>query len=144
VRALTRIRHVLHASVGRRGAFLASHGVLYLLYGFGLATAVPNRPPARRVLYSLIEAIAPIRWWGVLWMLTGLLAIVSAGSCRWRMLRALAFSGLMGLAMLWALGLGAADLAPGVSGTSSWIAGSLFLALAVGTAVVAGWVEETK
>ena len=124
--------------IGRRGAYLCIHGALAMTYGVGLITVAANRPPEQRAIYALIADIASLRLWGWLWVATGLLAITAGVT---RQLRAVAFSGLMGLATLWAIGFAAVDFLPGQPPNGAWIAGVLFATLMAGHAVVAGWPE---
>lgn len=138
---MQRLTRFLHSSVGRRGAFLAAQGSLFVAYGYALVVTVGPRPPDERKVYTVVEMVAPLHWWAALWIATGLLSLAAAWCRRARFTRALAFSGLMGLATLWATGLGAADLVTGVDDTNSWLAGLLFLALMASIAVVAGWAE---
>lgn len=131
--------------IGRRGAYLLAHGTLFVLYGFGLLSVVATYPRSLRTSYVVIEQIAPLSFWGALWMAVGVGAIVSVfayGTARER-LRSAAFAGLMGLTTIWALGFFMSHWAPSArSALVPWIGGTIFLTLMASIAVVAGWPEK--
>lgn len=136
--------------IGRRGAYLIAEGVFFMAYGWALVDVVSRRPAEQRAIYTVVEDIARLELWGWLWIVTGALALVAGAAARFpcgehlARLRALAFSGLMGLPTLWGIGLGIADLAPDVTGLSSWVAGVVFGSLATSTFIVSGWPERRE
>ena len=138
----------LARQIGRRGAYLIAEGVFFMAYGWAVATVISRRPAEARAIYTVVEDIAPLGVWGGLWIATGALAFVAGAAARFpcgehlARFRALGFSGLIGLPTLWGIGLGVADLAPGVTGLSSWVAGVVFGSLVTSTVIVAGWPEH--
>lgn len=62
-------------ALGRRGTELLLFGLLELVYGWGIATD-PRYGVVRGV--GVLRSLAPMTWWGVLWMLCAAVALVLA------------------------------------------------------------------
>lgn len=125
-------------SVGRRGAYLIAQGVLYLFYGYALASL------GSASYAAILTLLAPIRIWGMVWMFVGLLALVTAVFPSWRKVHfePVAFAALMALATVWSVGILLVYLLPGPQGDAPALVALLFASLMASTAVVAGWKES--
>jgi hypothetical protein len=129
--------------IGRRGAYLLSKGLLYLLYGSGLA--LTGNRSATTNYYAVLENIAPLPTWGYAWIAVGLMAVIGALFPHKPIrLRAVAFAGLMAIATVWAVGVLLVYFFPGynITGAPPWVVSALFASLMASTAVVAGWPEH--
>lgn len=60
--------------LGRRGAILLLYGIGEIQYGIGMITA----PPADARALALLTELCPLRSWGVLWIVCGLIGIAHA------------------------------------------------------------------
>lgn len=131
-----RIVRRLGRTLGRRGAFLLSFGMVWGLIGYGQVT---SPQPDQRGLHLLLDRV-PLVVWGWLWITAGLVAIVSAflpqGSDRF------GFFALSLIVLPWLISYFMAWL----QGTfpRGWIAAALYSGLAVGIMVVAGWGEPPR
>jgi hypothetical protein len=131
-----RVVRRLGRTLGRRGVILLCYGAVWALYGYA---QVASPPPDRRGLQPLIE-LAPLAAWGWLWMVAGVLAMVSAWlptGRDWAAFPALQLVVLpwMGCYLVtWLMG----DYPRG------WIAAAVWGLISVPVWVVAGWPEPPR
>ena len=121
--------------IGRRGAFLVAHGVLFAAYGYSLDTVVDQ--PERLASYAVAISVMPIQTWAYLWGVVGAL-VVLAGIVR--RLVSVAFGLLMGLSTMWTLNFALAQWV-GEAPDRTWVGALLFGSLLASIAIVAGWRE---
>lgn len=126
--------------IGRRGAYLAGHGVLALAYGYALSIAA-TLPAERMEVYTLIVEVMPLIAWAWTWAAIGVLSVIAALI---KPLDRFAFAGQMVVSMLWTLGFGLVEFVNDTVPPRTWVVGLLFAALASGHAVVAGWPERRE
>ncbi|AWY07514.1 hypothetical protein SEA_LAZERLEMON_31 [Streptomyces phage LazerLemon] len=124
-------------SIGRRGACLLIFGFIPFCIG-GALFAQPTDPTGRPRTIPVLEKMAPAEFWGVAWMVLGLVAMVCA-FLGWRAMRRgymIAYS----LPLFW----GAGYLASWTLGllVTGWIAAIVYLGYSLLVIVIAGW-EET-
>lgn len=60
----------------RRGGVLIVYGLLFVFLGFGYTGSRPTPNVVEALVVA--ERLAPLQFWGLLWMIAGLLCIVSA------------------------------------------------------------------
>ena len=131
-----RVVRRLGRALGRRGAILLCYGTVWALYGFAQITA-PQ--PDQRGLQPLLERV-PLTVWGWAWVITGLIAIVSA----W-MPQGLDWVGFLALPAMVLPWLGS-YLAAWITGEfpRGWVAALVWGVIAVPVLVVAGWREPPR
>ena len=122
--------------LGRRGAILLSYGTVWALYGYGQLIS----PPAAQPGLTLALQMLSITVWAWLWIVTGVLAVVSAfvpQGVDWFGFVALVLIVLPWMTSYlasWALG----DFPRG------WVAAAVWGVIAVPVIVVAGWREPLR
>lgn len=125
--------------LGRRGAYLLLSAFIYL--GHGIAFLLAPTTPAARTSLAFALALAPLKVWGIFWLVAGVIAAVSAfrrgpRSDRW------GFYALIVMATCWAsIYLAAAVLGSGTRFANGAIAAMLYGSLAGVILIVSGWPE---
>lgn len=131
-----RIVRRLSKQLGRRGAILLCYGVVWAIIGYGQITAPA---PDLRGLRLLLQMM-PLDVWGWIWVVSGLIAIVSAWlppEKDWPGFLALPLMVLpwtVSYLLAWILG----DYPRG------WLASVVWGAIAAPVLVVAGWREPPR
>lgn len=119
--------------VGRRGAYLVTFGLVYVLLGVEMGESIP--------VYAVAEQLMPLAWWRWAFLACGCIA-VAAGSLL-PPPKAIGFSALQIVAFAWGGSIVAAVfVAPGV-GADDAVSGLLWLLLAVSTQIVSRLVEPS-
>lgn len=115
-------RRLLHLRPWRRHSFvLAVAGVVYISYGSALAAVPPG--DARVVSFRVAIELMPIRAWGIIWIVVGLLAVASS---RWPpQSETWGYAAMSGLAAFWSavIGLGVLLMdtpSQGITGSLVW------------------------
>ncbi|KUN99476.1 hypothetical protein [Streptomyces resistomycificus] len=131
-----RVVRRLGLMLGRRGAILLSYGTVWALYGYGQLIS----PPAAQPGLTLALQMLSITVWGWLWLVTGVLAVVSAfvpQGVDW-----FGFVALVLIVLPWTLSY----LVSWLQGDFSrgWVAAAVWGAIAVPVIVVAGWREAPR
>jgi hypothetical protein len=127
----------LTRTLGRRGAFLASFGGLWVLYGFGqLVEPLPTKTGI-----GLLLSFMPLVVWAWLWIATGLAALVAAvlpEGYDW-----FGFLALLMIVVPWMLAylVGWWPLGDNPRG---WVTALIWAVAAVPVIVVAGWREPPR
>ncbi|MCZ4506950.1 hypothetical protein O3Q52_01740 [Streptomyces sp. ActVer] len=123
----------LGRQLGRRGAILLSYGTVWALYGYA---QVVSPQPDQRGLEPLLE-LWSLHVWGWLWVITGLVAVVSA----W-LPQGFDWPGFLALPLIvlpWMVSYLATWLAGDFP--RGWVAAVVWGVIAVPVLVVAGWRE---
>ncbi|WP_406170390.1 hypothetical protein OIE52_39460 [Streptomyces canus] len=131
-----RVARRLGLMLGRRGAILLSYGTVWALYGYGQLIS----PPAAQPGLTLALQMLSITVWGWLWIVTGVLAVVSAfvpQGVDW-----FGFVALVLIVLPWTLSY----LVSWLQGDfpRGWVAAAVWGAIAVPVIVVAGWREAPR
>jgi len=124
------------AMLGRRGAILLSYGTVWALYGYGQL----GSPPAAQPGLTLAMQLLPLTVWGWLWLVTGILASVSAfvpQGVDW-----FGFVALVLIVLPWTLSYLVSWLQADFP--RGWVAAAVWGAIAVPVIVVAGWREAPR
>ena len=133
---LRRIARRLGGALGRRGAILLCYGIVWAIIGYGQIT---SPAPDLRGLRLLLQMM-PLDAWGWLWVISGLIAIVSAWLPQgkdWPGFLALPLMVLpwaVSYLLAWIIG----DFPRG------WVATVVWGAIAAPVLVVAGWREPPR
>ncbi|SRR6266705_3088201 len=126
--------------VGRRGAFLVFLALLDLVLGYGLTQPLPlGLKP--RTIYGPMMDLAPIRWWAIWWVLTGLLCLVGALADR---VQTAAFVGAAVIKTAWACCylVGWREHLPAFN--RGWQSAAIFGAFAGVVLLISGWQENRR
>jgi hypothetical protein len=117
-----------------RSTFLLFFGLAYALLGFSLLITPPQlRPP------TVATNLAPIDFWGGLWMFCGILAIVT-GCLRW--IKWVGFGALMFIGLLWTIVSFSDWLAH--NSPRGWVGGVVFACISVAVYTVAGMIDGPR
>lgn len=136
---ITTTGHRISAHIGRRGAFLALFGIVYLLIGYSYLGDRPT--PAVRAALRLAINVAPLWVYGLVWILGGATALI-VGLIVPPTRDAVGFIAMITLPTLWACVYFAAWLhndAP-----RGWTSALLFALVAFAVAVVSGMPNPVK
>lgn len=123
--------------LGRRGAILLTYGAIWALFGYSLIVE-PN--PDRSGIQTLLR-LWPLSTWGVLWIVAGAVAVVSAfmpTGLDWA-----GYAALPLMAVCWA-GSYLAAWQPLGDNNRGWITAAIWGALCVPLFVTAGWREPPR
>ena len=132
-RALRRLCRIL----GRRGAFLASFGALWALYGFGqLMEPLPDTRGIRLLLH-----VMPLDAWAACWIVAGCVAITAALLPQGR--DWVGFPALLLIVVPWMLSY-LVSWWPLGDNTRGWVTALIWLVATVPVIVVAGWREPPQ
>lgn len=123
--------------LGRRGAFLLLYGAGEIQYGAGLISA----PPADQRALALPVYLCELRWWGVLWIVCGLIGIAHAA--RQPAADKPGFVAELIPPYIWALSNLAAWWPLGTY-SRGWASAAPVLIFAGGLMIAAGWVEPQR
>jgi len=126
------VRRVL-SRIGRRGAYLITFGMVFVLLGLEPAEPSP--------VYAYVARLMPLVWWQWAFLVCGAVA-VAAGSLL-PPPKAIGFSALQLISVGWGGGILAAALDPAVPGVTAIRGGLLWLLVAISTQVVARLVEPS-
>lgn len=131
-----RVARRLSRMLGRRGAILLCYGVVWAIIGYGQIT---SPAPDLRGLRLLLQMM-PLDVWGCLWVVSGLIAIVSAWLPQGRdwpgflALPLMVLPWTVSYLLAWIIG----DFPRG------WVAAVVWGAIAAPVLVVAGWREPPR
>jgi peptidoglycan/LPS O-acetylase OafA/YrhL len=131
-----RLARRLGRALGRRGAILLSYGTVWALYGYGQFIS----PPAEQPGLTLAVQMMPLHAWAILWIGTGLLAVVAAWlkqGVDW-----FGFVALVLIVLPWMLSYFVSWLQGDFP--RGWVAAAVWAAIAVPVLVVAGWREAPR
>ena len=132
-----RVARRLSRILGRRGAFLASFGTLWALYGFGqLVEPLPDTRGIRLLLYLM-----PLDAWAWCWIALGLVAVASAALPEGR--DWYGFPALLVLVVPWMLSYFVSWWPLGDT-TRGWVTALIWAVATVPVIVVAGWREPPR
>lgn len=129
-----RVARRLSRILGRRGAFLASFGGLWMLYGFG--QLVEPLPDTRGI--RLLLNVMPLDVWACGWIACGLLAVASSALPEGR--DWIGFPALLAIVVPWMLAYFVSWWPLGDT-TRGWVTALIWAVAAVPVIVVAGWRE---
>ncbi|APE21423.1 MULTISPECIES: hypothetical protein [Streptomyces] len=132
-----RVARRLSRILGRRGAFLASFGTLWALYGFG--QLVEPLPDTRGI--RLLLNLMPLDAWACCWIVSGLLAVASSALPEGR--DWLAFPALLAIVVPWMLAY-LVSWWPLGDNARGWVTALIWAVAAVPVIVVAGWREPPR
>lgn len=120
----------------RRSSFLMLFGAAYCAIGWSYI-AGPSTPALRRSL-DLALTVVPVAAWGALWVVCGVLAIVT-GVLRW--VKPLGFAALTFVGTLW----GAAYFVGWIAGDAprGWVSALIFWMVSAAVHIVAGMSESS-
>ena len=122
--------------LGRRGAALLVCSLISILLGLGSVVTPTGRPLSP--VYVVITGLAPMKVWGIIWILAGAVAGVQAFS---RTVAAAAWLSVITIAAVWTAGLFAGWLVSGWP--RGWIGGVIFGAYTALLVICAGWREPS-
>ncbi|MFJ5967872.1 hypothetical protein [Streptomyces sp. NPDC093060] len=131
-----RVARRLGRALGRRGAILLCYGTVWALYGYGVLIS----PQPNQLGLNLAIQLLPLQVWGVLWIIAGVIALVSAwlpSGFDWP-----GFLALPVIVLPWMTSYFVAWLQGDF--TRGWIAAAVWAAIAVPVLVVAGWPEPPR
>jgi len=132
-----RVARRLSRILGRRGAFLASFGTLWMLYGFGqLVEPLPDTRGIRLLLY-----VMPLDVWAWCWIALGLIAVASAVLPEGRDWPG--FPALLVIVVPWMLSY-LVSWWPLGDNARGWVTALIWAVAAVPVIVVAGWREPPR
>lgn len=126
----------LPRALGRRGAILLSYGVVWAIVGYGQITSPAPDLRGLRLLLQMMSLDA----WGWIWVVSGLVAIVSAWLPQGRdwpgflALPLMVLPWMVSYFLAWVLG----DFPRG------WVATVVWGAIAAPVLVAAGWAEPAR
>lgn len=123
-------------SRGRRGWFLASHGLLFA--GYGLALDITVDGSRRLDTYSIVTNLLPLQTWAYVWGVVGALSILAGMARRFT---SVAFAAQMGVTIIWTANFLLVETVTDAPGRT-WVGGLLFASLTASIAIVAGWRER--
>lgn len=132
-----RVARRLSRILGRRGAFLASFGTLWMLYGFG--QLVEPLPDTRGI--RLLLNVMPLDAWACCWIACGLLAVASAWLPEGR--DWIGFPALLAIVVPWMLAY-VLSWWPLGDTTRGWVTALIWAVATVPVIVVAGWREPPR
>lgn len=117
--------------VSRRGAFLATFGVVYALLGYSYLNVPEASKPLLHAYFRFALSLAPLEVYGWGWIACGLIAV--AGGV-WHRFDAYGFGAAAFMPVIWSIAYFAAQI-DGVP--RSWVSGVVFLLLATAITLVA-------
>ena len=132
-----RVARRLSRILGRRGAFLASFGMLWVLYGYG--QLVEPLPDTRGI--RLLLNVMPLDAWACCWIVSGLLAAASSVLPEGR--DWVGFPALLAIVLPWMLSY-LVSWWPLGDTSRGWVTALIWAVAAVPVIVVAGWREPPR
>ncbi|MFJ9420673.1 hypothetical protein [Streptomyces sp. NPDC101249] len=129
-----RILRRLDQRLGRRGSYLACAGSAWTMYGLGII--ISPRPGTVRGML-LLRNIAPLEFWGAIWVVCGLTAIAFAFTRTGR--DVYGFVAAVIPTLVWCVAYGAAMIAGDFP--YAWVSAATWGFAALRLIVVSGWPE---
>ena len=137
------MKHRLFLRLGRRGICLVLIGLVFFFQGLGNFLArndfitIPRDGVTYRT-FRLATEIAPFGWWGIAFMIAGIIAIISSqwppGKDVW------GWAALTFMSTVWSGVYISGWIFYGAN--RAWVGGALFVCIAAMTQVLAGWPED--
>lgn len=125
--------------VSRRDAFLGVFGVAYILIGYSLLSIPALFKPILHMSLRAALDIAPIDFYGWLWIAVGCLAVLGAVFSRFDQI---GFGVATAMPLLWSVAYWAAEIQDGVP--RAWVGGVTYALLGLAVWLVSGMYDPRR